>query len=114
MIERWHRSLKTTIKCHKFQEWSYVLPTVLLSLRTTVKEDINASAADMVYGITFGYIFLEEETPIKQTTFLKGLRNLFSRILRQAMQSIKPRNTTHHTKTKLFIHPDLLTTLMFL
>ncbi|XP_011164915.1 uncharacterized protein LOC105199476 [Solenopsis invicta] len=104
MIERWHRSLKTAIKCHEFQEWTNVLPTVLLGLRTDIKEDISASAADMVYGTTLrlpGDIFLEEQTPIKQTTFLKGFQ--------QAMQMMKPRSTAHHARTKVFIHPDLLT-----
>lgn len=104
MIERWHRSLKTAIKCHEYQEWTDVLPTVLLGLRTAIKEDINATAADLVYGTSLrlpGDLFFSEDTPINQTIFLRGFR--------QAMQSLKPRSTAHHTRTKVFIHPDLLT-----
>jgi len=47
MIERWHRSLKTAIKCHEYQEWTDVLPTVLLGLRTAIKEDLGATATDL-------------------------------------------------------------------
>jgi len=104
MIERWHRSLKTAIKCHEYQEWTDVLPTVLLGLRTAIKEDLGATAADLVYGTTLrlpGDIFLGEDIPINQANFLRGFR--------RAMQTLKPKSTAHHTHTKVFIHPDLLT-----
>ncbi|CAK9813882.1 Gag-Pol polyprotein [Anthophora plagiata] len=52
MIERWHRSLKNAIKCHEDKNWLEVLPTVLLGLRTSFKEDLGATAAEMLYGET--------------------------------------------------------------
>ncbi|XP_012527460.1 uncharacterized protein LOC105831682 [Monomorium pharaonis] len=72
-----------------------VLPTVLLGLRTAIKEDLGASAVDMVYGTALrlpGDILFNEETPIGQTAFLKGFQ--------QAMQSLKPKSAAHHAKTK--------------
>ena len=52
MIERWYRSLKSAIKCHETQGWTEILPMVLLGLRTSFKEDIQASAAELVFGTT--------------------------------------------------------------
>jgi hypothetical protein len=48
-VERFHRSLKAALMCHQ-ASWSEALPLVLLGLRTTVKEDLEASPADLVYG----------------------------------------------------------------
>jgi len=51
LIERWYRSLKTalTARCTT-ATWTSQLPWVLLGLRTTPKEDLAHSAAEMVYG----------------------------------------------------------------
>ena len=51
MIERWHRTLKTSLmsRCTG-PDWIHHLPWVLLGLRTTPKEGINISAAEMVFG----------------------------------------------------------------
>ena len=48
---RWHRTLKTSLmsRCTG-SDWIHHLPWVLLGLRTTPKEGINISAAEMVFG----------------------------------------------------------------
>ena len=51
LIERWHRTLKTAITCHEDgRQWLDLLPTVLLGLRTCLKEDLKCSPAELVYG----------------------------------------------------------------
>ena len=50
MVERFHRSMKAALMCHAGDQWTDVLPLVLLGLRAAFKEDIQASAADLVYG----------------------------------------------------------------
>jgi hypothetical protein len=35
---------------HADQHWTEALPLVLLEIRTTFKEDLQASAAELVYG----------------------------------------------------------------
>ncbi|XP_035227064.1 uncharacterized protein LOC118199339 [Stegodyphus dumicola] len=50
LVERFHRSLKQAIRCHTAIHWVDVLPTVLLGLRTAIKEDLGSSSAEMVYG----------------------------------------------------------------
>lgn len=89
--ERWYRSLKTAIKRHNTRDWCEVLPVVLLGLRTSFKEDIQASAPEMIFGTTLRLpekYFTEEETPIKPQIFLDRLR--------QYMQEVKSKSTAHH------------------
>ena len=50
IVERFHRQLKASIKCHDTVRWTEVLPLVLLGIRTTLKTDINCTTAEMVYG----------------------------------------------------------------
>ncbi|KMQ84458.1 gag-pol protein [Lasius niger] len=104
MVERWHRSLKTALRCHATttREWTEALLTVLLGLRTSFKEDIKASAAELVLGTTLripGEYFASEETI--------GYPQVFVEKFREYMKSIRPVPTAHHTRTKPFIHRDL-------
>lgn len=102
IIERWHRTLKSAIKCHQTQNWPGILPTVLLGLRASYKEDIQASAAELVYGTTLklpGEYFTFED-PI-------GCPQMFSEKLRERIRQVRGATTAHHTKTKTFIHKDL-------
>ena len=51
MVERLHRRLKESLKARlSAADWHDQLPWVLLGLRTTVKDDLQASPADFVYG----------------------------------------------------------------
>jgi len=104
MIERWHRSLKTSLKCHAEgnQQWTEVLPTVLLGLRTSFKEDIKASAVELVLGTTLripGEYFASEEPT--------GYPQMFTEKFRNYMRLVRATPTTHHTRTKAFIHKEL-------
>ena len=51
LIERFHRLLKTALRARlTTNAWMDELPWVLLGLRTTPKEELGTSVADMVYG----------------------------------------------------------------
>jgi hypothetical protein len=53
MVERFHRQLKAALKVQPNPaSWVDTLPLVLLGIRTTVKEDLSATVAEMVYGTT--------------------------------------------------------------
>ena len=53
MVERYHRQLKAALKAqHNPSAWVDSLPLVLLGIRTALKEDIQSTAAEMVYGTT--------------------------------------------------------------
>ena len=53
MVERFHRQLKAALKAQpKPDAWMETLPLILLGIRTAIKEDINSTTAEMIYGTT--------------------------------------------------------------
>ncbi|GFT23775.1 hypothetical protein TNCV_3512221 [Trichonephila clavipes] len=52
LVERLHRVLKSALMAHENIKWTETLPAVLLGLRVAVKPDINASSAELVYGVS--------------------------------------------------------------
>ena len=53
MVERFHRQLKAALKAQlNPNAWMDSLPLILLGIRTSLKEDLNSTAAEMVYGTT--------------------------------------------------------------
>ena len=53
MVERFHRQLKAALKAQPNPtSWTDTLPLVLLGIRTALKEDLSATAAETVYGTT--------------------------------------------------------------
>lgn len=104
LVERWHRTLKTALTCHGGQQWVEYLPTVLLGLRTSFKQDIKATAAELVYGSTLrfpGEFFDTEDPPTDPQVFVEKLRT--------HMRQLRAQPTAHHIKPRPFIHKDLQT-----
>ena len=53
MVERFHRQLKAALKAQPNPDaWMTTLPLILLGIRTALKQDLNSTAAEMVYGTT--------------------------------------------------------------
>ena len=53
LVERFHRQLKGALKAQPTPEhWVDTLPLVLLGIRTALKEDLNSTSAELVYGQT--------------------------------------------------------------
>ena len=51
MVERFHRQLKAALKAYSNAEsWTDSLPLVLLGIRTAIKEDLQCTTAELVYG----------------------------------------------------------------
>ena len=50
LVERFHRQLKAAIMCHADENWSEILPLVLLGIRSAWKEDLSTCSAELVYG----------------------------------------------------------------
>lgn len=106
MIERLHRQLKAAIMCHNNSSWSETLPIVLLGIRTAWKEDIQTTAAELVYGepLHLPGEFLspkDDLTPADVTDFASRLR---ARIIQ-----LSPRPTKWHI-TQTFYVPRKLAT----
>jgi hypothetical protein len=49
LVECFHRTLKAAIMCHA-KQWTEVLPLVLLRIRASFKEDLQASVAELMYS----------------------------------------------------------------
>lgn len=101
LIERWHRTLKSSITCHASTDWVEV-SVELLGFRTSIKEELNVSAADILYGKTLrvpGEFFDSEELPSDSNSFVKLLRRL--------LQKFRPVPTKHHQNVKTFVFTNL-------
>ncbi|GBM24588.1 hypothetical protein AVEN_157850-1 [Araneus ventricosus] len=55
MVDGFHRQLTVYLKCRlgSTESWLEQIPTILLDIRTTFQEDINASSDELVYGSVF-------------------------------------------------------------
>ncbi|GFT09088.1 transposon Tf2-11 polyprotein [Trichonephila clavipes] len=103
MIEELHRPLKSAIKCHATERWTEVLPSILLGLRASLKEDILYTPAELVFGTTIrlpGEMFDSSKPDDYVVNFVSKLKS--------HMQSLHPKPPKHHGKRPVFIHPGLL------
>lgn len=50
MVERFHRQLKQSIRATNSTNWTEHLPLILLGIRTTLKEDLQRTPCEMLYG----------------------------------------------------------------
>ena len=115
MVERFHRQLKAALKAQPNPDaWMETLPLILLGIRTSLKADLNSTAAEMVYGSTLrlpGEFFTP--SPITSlpdpSEFLNQLRTHFG-----TTSPILPRPTQRTTHiadglskaTHVFVHHD--------
>ncbi|XP_063534962.1 uncharacterized protein LOC134744945 [Cydia strobilella] len=103
MIERLHRQLKAAIMCHTNTHWVEALPLVLLGIRSAWKEDIQSSAAELVYGeplrLPGDFFKPSENTPVDYCNFVARLRNHMSKIM--------PVPGTRHSQRPFYIPKDL-------
>ena len=79
MVERFHHSMKNSLRARCVGTlWHQQLPWVLLGLRTTPKEGVGLSTAEMVFGTTLclpGEFLGVPEPP--SAAFFSDLRQAF-------------------------------------
>ena len=105
MVERMHRTLKAALMCHQPDTWTEALPLVLLGLRTALKPDVKASAAELVYGEQLrvpGEFLAPASLPDCSEAFIAALRDRIA--------SLRPTAAAHHNTGKTFVFKDLATT----
>ncbi|XP_044016657.1 uncharacterized protein K02A2.6-like [Aphidius gifuensis] len=76
MIERLHRTLKAALM-RSPKTWIPVLPTVLLGLRNSFKEDIKTSPAELLFGTSLrvpGEFFVTIDAPHEPQIFIEKHR----------------------------------------
>ena len=105
MIESWHSTLKASVMCNRETPWLTLLPRVLLGLRTAYKEDIKASAAEMLYGTILklpSEFYPNIDEPTDPYTFVTKFR--------EHMQKVRAKPAGHHSNSKsAFLYKDLQT-----
>ena len=105
MVERFHRQLKTALKCSPNPHlWVDNLPLVLLGIRTAVRENLKCSTAEMIYGTTLrlpGELFVpaRSDTLSDPLSYVDTLKNLMHQL--QYQQPRSPANFP------TFVHKDL-------
>ena len=105
MVERYHRTLKASLmaRCAN-PDWIYHLPWVLLGIRTTPKEGLHVSAAEMGYGqalVVPGEFFPSGGSGMQQNAELQAAR--------WSAQQFSPCHPTRHNQRDSHIPPELLT-----
>ena len=110
MVERLHRRLKESLMAlgnNQRERWFWKLPMTLLALRTTVKADLNASPADLVYGESIsvpGQIL--PTTPISDDQLLQQQRRTLSN-LRVEVDRLQPVQTSAHRRPAVHVPEEL-------
>nr|VZH94975.1 unnamed protein product [Spirometra erinaceieuropaei] len=103
LVERLHRQLKSALMSQtESATWSVNLPLVLLGIRSSVKEDIQCTAAELVYGTP---LRLPGEF-VQPSTTNTNIPSTFVKQLKQRMAQLRP-TPTRQTSTHLFVHEDL-------
>jgi hypothetical protein len=101
MIERLHRTLKAALMCH-MRSWYQALPTVLLGLRTVLKDELNCSPAHLVYGEPLrlpGDFFVRPRYPLSPEELRVHLQT--------HIDALCPAPAAHHSGKTFFVHPEL-------
>jgi len=106
MVERLHRQLKAAIRCHQ-QRWTEALPLVLMGIRSSWKEDLGATAAEMVYGQPLrlpGQFLTAQPTSASSSSAAPFVQHL-----RAAFEDLRPSSVVRHGERKVFVFKDLST-----
>ena len=103
LIEGLHRPMKAAIMCiGSKHNWVDLLPTVMLGLRAAVREDIEASPAEYVFGKVLrlpGELFAFGE--------FEPNRQIFIEEFREPMKQLQPIPMAHDNNQKPFVFKKL-------
>lgn len=86
LVERFHRSLKTSLSTRlDVHNWVDNLPLILLSLRNTLKTDLGCSSAELVFGMPLSlpgqYFNVQQKpSPTSPSSFVQELRQRMARL----------------------------------
>ena len=111
MIERFHRQLKASLRARIIaNHWIEALPLTLLSIRTTLKGDLQCSAAELLYGTTLCLQRSPENANTDPTSFVARLRDIMSE-LKSPLARPHPQRNVHVSQelsfcTHVFVQTD--------
>ena len=116
IVERFHRQLKAAIKCQPQPDhWVDALPWVLLGIRSALKEDLQCTTAELVYGMTLRLPgeFIQPSSPdpsADPADFVGRLKTTMSQLQPTPVRK-QPQRATHlpsalSTCTHVFVRRD--------
>ena len=112
LVERFHRRLKESLNALALDEpenWYWALPCTLLSIRTTLKPDIGASPADMVFGEGLAVPGeLLPDNPSDDTQEREQRKHLLDN-LRLEVARVQPKPTSAHRRPRVNLPEELQT-----
>ncbi|UYV72974.1 hypothetical protein LAZ67_10001349 [Cordylochernes scorpioides] len=105
LVERFHRQLKDSLRCHNSKSWSLKLPLVLLGIRSSLREDLNTTTAELVYGKPLPLPGTFFEDPLSASSPTEPWLEDFKR----AMASLKPAPSKPHGNRHVYVPKPLET-----
>ncbi|UYV83881.1 hypothetical protein LAZ67_X000498 [Cordylochernes scorpioides] len=104
LVERLHRQIKAAIMSSgNTINWIDALPLVLLGIRTSYKEDLKCTAAEMVFGTTLNL----PADLLTNSEFKNPDPSNFATQLKNYMSRIRPQPTRQTKQNNIFSHKDL-------
>ena len=84
LVERFHRQLKTALKASSDPtNWADMLPMVLLGIRTSLKQDLKGSTAELVYATTLRLpheLFQQTTAQLDSATYVAELKTAMQQL----------------------------------
>ena len=110
MVERFHRQLIAALRSHpQPQHWIQALPIVLLGIRSSLKEDIGCTSAELVYGAPLrlpgGCFVNSDNSALPNESYIQQLKSTMNRL-----RAVPPRSSTQRIT---YVNPDLFYRPMF-
>ena len=104
LVENLHRRLKDALRMQKFPiRWYYDLPVVMMVIHATLKEELNCTPAELVYGqdLRLPGEFKTETKP----DFLQ--RDTLVHNLKEFIRELKPVSPRVHAEVKSYLDKNL-------
>ena len=116
LIERFHRQLKSALKASPHPEqWTDMLHLMLLGIRTSLKEDLQCTVAELVYGTSLRlpgeffvpHLILQITLPLQTVTQLKHtMQVLHCKSTRKPSQSRGHGTNSLSSASHVFVRHD--------
>ena len=102
LCERMHKTLKSALRSYESHNWIDKLPLVLLGMRSSFKEEIQASPSEMMYGcaikLPIDLLVYQDKSDVRQESYVENLK--------RSMQLVTPPKT-RIPEQKGYIDPKL-------
>ena len=102
LCERMHKTLKSALRSSESHNWIDKLPLVLLGMRASFKDELQASPSEMMYGCTvklpIDLLVSQERSGVRPDSYVENLK-------RSMQLVVPPKTRTPHQKG--YIDPKL-------